>query len=363
MIAPYAKKLNEQLAATTDIGKRGEFTAHLACYYARSGELEASTELCRQLRQDFGSAQYPRVSILIMCLEAIQLYFSEQSPVSQDRIKRAHLLSQALGDRELIGFTAAWKAYFHFNFDGYVDMGPALQQAQDHIDEAQLPARLRMAIVLADSAIMTRQFPQARKWYRIARDLAVALGDQAAMGAITYNKAAFGVYTARVMRALGTLMDDEYQFLKTEVESAVNYQAIARLRSLDHLLGVAKSGILMLLDQHREALREIDSLLDNVDLKLTPNDRAVLRFDRVIAAGPIDRRAAAIQLLSAADYRSAFDASDAGDRVIILSQAVSILGDLDQVLPEYDYMQKLLRAREEYQGKMADLKASIQAFL
>ena len=41
--------------------------------------------------------------------------------------------------------------------------------------------------------------------------------------------------------------------VRMEVESAINYQSVAQLRSLDHLLKTAKVGVLMLQNRYLES--------------------------------------------------------------------------------------------------------------
>ncbi len=246
-------------------------TAELACYWARVGEFDEAERLRKELRSTFGDGRDVRVSILIMCIEGLLLYFRDLSPGALDRLARASLLSVAAGHKSLIALTSSWLAHIHFNSNRYVEMSDAIGVCLNSLEKSNLPAVCRVAMLLGDAHLYSGNAAVAQLWYDRARNAALELGDQAFVGALTYNRSALRVFVARVASAAATQSEDHSRLLAGEVQSAINYQAVAQLRSLDHLLAASRVGVLILQRNFSLARPVIEALLSSNDVKpLTP---------------------------------------------------------------------------------------------
>ena len=322
MTAPYVKRLVAQIESCTDVAPRAMLTAELACYWARVGEFDEAERLRKELRSTFGDGRDVRVSILIMCIEGLLLYFRELSPGALDRLARASLLSVAAGHKSLIALTSSWLAHIHFNSNRYVEMSDAIGVCLNSLEKSNLPAVCRVAMLLGDAYLYSGNAAVAQLWYDRARNAALELGDQAFVGALTYNRSALRVFVARVASAsasaAATQSEDHSRLLAGEVQSAINYQAVAQLRSLDHLLAASRVGVLILQRNFSLARPVIEALLSSNDVKPLTPQASILKADLALCfanSGLVDSSMQAITEILSLNL----DQYDSGDRVLIYS--------------------------------------------
>ena len=361
MTAPLIKRLEAAIEAATDEAERAALVAQVGCYQARIGEFEAAEAIRDGLRRDFGSGRNPRVSILVMCLEGLLLYFRDLDVRARDRLLRAHLLSESFGLRDLIGVTAAWLAHIDFNLSQFESMGVHLRKvfAQEDADDGT--AACRSALVLGDAFTYAGQLDAARTWYEIGRQWAVSLGDQAAVGALTYNQAALHVAGARLRKITTNLRPIEIQQLKAQVQSAKSYQAVARLRSLDHLISTASIGALMLEDEYEKAAEGIANL---VVLDQVPKDSAELALllaDQAHCLAALGRHESAGEaaLFATNVSPSRMDADDSALLFHALSECSRLQGNQIGAKAYYEQLERSLAA---HAVTMGDLKKSLEPY-
>lgn len=318
MAAPYVKKLVAQIESSGDALSRAMSTAELACYWARVGEFDEAERLRVELRRAYGDGRNVRISILIMCIEGLLLYFRELGSGATDRLARARLLSVASGHKDLIALTSAWLAHIHFNNNRYVEMSDAISICLNALDKANLPAVCRISMLLGDAHLYSGNPEFAQLWYERARGGAIELGDQAFVGALTYNRSALRVFVARLRSAVESQSDDDVRLMSGEVQSAINYQAVAQLRSLDHLLGTSRVGVLMLQGNFSLAKPEIEVLLLSADVGPLTSQASILKADLARCFAELEAIELSVGLI---DGVLSLDLSkyDAGDRVLIYS--------------------------------------------
>ena len=330
MTAPYVNRLLAGIENASDATTRAMLTAELAAYWARVGEFEEAERLRTELRNVFGDGRDVRVSILIMCVEGLLFYFRDLSPGALDRLARARLLSVASGHKNLTALTSAWLAHIHFNNNRYVEMSDAIGICLNSLDTSNLPAVCRVSMLLGDAHLYSGSAETAQRWYDHARVAAIELGDQAFVGALTYNRSALRVFVTRLESANAVQPDDLIRLLAGEVQSAINYQAVARLRSLDHLLAASRVGVLMLQENFQVARKEIEALLSSNDVKPLSAQASILSADLALCLANLNSKDTSIHL---ADEILARDLNkyDAGDRVLIyssLKKAYNLCGRL-----------------------------------
>ncbi len=289
MTAPLVSRLEAIALSTNNPVHKAICSAHIACYLARVGEFDEVERRRVDLRKEFGDGRSAPVSILIMCVEALVLYYKGLDPNARDRLARANLLSVACRQPDLVALTYAWLAHIDFNLGRFPAMLLAISRCMEAIDWDDGTALLRVSLVLGDALSFSGHDGGARKWYEQARLLSSRLGDQAAIGAITYNRAALRVAAARV-RSLSQPLDAQaLTILDAEVRSAVNYQSLARLNSLDHLLQSSTIGVLMLQSRYEEAINAIDRLLATAAVPADSSELMLLYADSALANAKLGR--------------------------------------------------------------------------
>lgn len=288
MASPLEDRLTSKIAETADESQRGIYLAELACYCARIGEFDRAETYRVDLRRVFGDGRDLRVSVLIMTLEALLLYFKELSPAARDRLLRAKLLCTAGREKRLLALTSAWLAHVDFNLDRFDDMAESIATSLKSLDADDGTAECRLSLVLGDAFLYCNHEAAAKHWYERARLSATRLGDQAAIGAMTYNRAALRVANLRVAQISNHDQVIDYSLAKAELKSATNYQAVAGLRSLDHLLKAAQVGVLMLERNFTRAFAEIDSVLGSGEVPAHSGAFLTLRADRLTCFVELD---------------------------------------------------------------------------
>ncbi len=317
MASPLVNRLEKAYQATSEPVERALLSAQIACYQARVGEFEDAERRRSALRKDFGDGRSARVSILIMCLDGLLLYFKDLDRNARDRLFRANLISVACREKGLMALTAAWLAHIDFNIGQYELMAQEIANCQLVLDADDGTAACRVALVLGDAFSYAQKLESARRWYEHARHIATRIGDQAAVGAITYNRAALRVSAARVGGLAAPCSAEDIAFANVEVRSAVNYQALAGLSSLDHLLRSASIGVMMLEERYKDACIAIASL---IDLSSAPSESAELALLHADQARCLARLGQFEQARECALKAKAIQTEkfDADDRALIL---------------------------------------------
>lgn len=361
MAAPLVERLLKSIEMESDRAKQAEHIALLACYEARVGCFDAAEAKRLQLRRDFGSGHFPRISILLMCLEALQLYFRQLSPKARDRMHRANLISDLMREVQLGALTSAWLAHIDFNLGSYESMATQLSKCFQDLSADDGSAECRASVVLGDAFLFCGSEQEARKWHDKARVLASKLGDQAAFGAITYNRAAMRVAVARIESLEGDLEPARLSMLDTEVRSAISYQGTARLTSLDHLLGSASAGVRMLRGQYELAEHAIDAVLSSGEVPTGTGEEFLLHADRarcLASRAAIDRAG-----LDAAFVMSgSLDQLAPDDRAVVedsLSHYFESLGQPDAAAVHRNNSKSALQA---HLSTLSGLRAALKPF-
>lgn len=246
MNSPYVSRLSNRRDAASSSVERATLTAEIGMYYARTGKFEAAERIAEELRAEFGDGKSGAVSIMLMALEGLVSYFKDLSTKSHDRIVRAQVLSVAARSSRLTALMSAWLAHIDFNLGRYAEMSRAIDTCLGAIDPVDHDALCRLSLTLGDVFLLCEDRKTAGAWYKLAHDYAVSLGDRASIGALTYNQAALGVFFARIS-ALDAPIDTSWlASLVGAVKSAINYQSVARLESLQSLLDSAQVSLKVL---------------------------------------------------------------------------------------------------------------------
>jgi hypothetical protein len=350
MTAPYVERTTKQIEAEQDRLTRSLLRAELACYWARVGEFSRAEDLRVNLRAEFGDGKSPRVSIMIMCLEGLLLYFRDLDHRAKDRLDRANLLAGAIRDDSLVAITSAWQAHVAFNQDQFDSMGRYADACLAAATERNLQALSRITLVMGDLFAYAANRSVSQAWYGAARDIALRLGDHASLGAITYNRAALRVFNFRLQDVEERVLSGELDILDAEVRSAINYQSLAELRSLDHLLSSAHVGSLVLRGEFGAALREAQAVMSAGSVRAGTAQHTLLLADAAHCALKVNDRSLSERLLLECEGYP-LDGYRADDLALIYAQlgvVVSGLG-LQNGKPHYGEM-----ARETLRQHLAD---------
>jgi hypothetical protein len=359
--SPYIDRLKEAIAKESDPSTRGFLRAQLAGAYARLGESDAADAEIADLRAEFGDGRSGRVSILIMCAEAQLIYYRNLGEKARDRMMRAQLLSVAGRDAELSALTSAWLAHMCFNLHRHEEMARSAKTCLDTVSSRDHEAASRLALTLGDAFYAAEQPEIGNRWYSKAHEHAVRLGDHATIGALTYNRAAMGTFLAR-LRSVDSAVDPEtVARLSGEVRTAVNYQAIAQLTSLQVLLDYSQASANILAGRFSDASAILAELVAQKP-STSPLERfIVLQCDLAYSLAKADRLDEATALIRSI-APNGLEECTPDDRVVassVLAGAAGLCGlSAEQAIAE----DSLAKALVDHEEVVATLRESLTGF-
>jgi hypothetical protein len=359
--SPFFRRLVEQRDRAIDPIGRALGDAEIAIYQTRLGEYEPAHETASRLRAEFGDGRSGRVSIMLMVLEALLAYFKDLSPTTHDRIARAQLLSRVGRDRQLTVFTSAWLAHVDFNLGRYGEMTRALTDCFGAVAPDDTEALCRVALTLGDAFLYCEDHEASRAWYAIAHQHATGLGDHASIGALTYNKAALQVFGARLRLAQGPMEPGALARLSGDLKSAVNYQAIARLRSLQSLFDRALVSLRILMSDYAGALKALQAIIGE-DVKTAFFDSlASLKSDAALCYSHVGRQSEAVRAV-AEITRGQLESLASDDRAIAAA-ALAEACERCSLPAERDGFRELCQqSLQEHANQLTALRASLAPY-
>lgn len=359
--SPYLNQLTRAIAESGDPADRGISRGLRAGCYARQGDFDAAEREIVDLRAEFGDGRSGRVSIMIMCAEAQLIYYKELGEQARDRMMRAQLLSVAGRDAFLSALTSAWLAHICFNLHRHEEMSRSVRTSLDTISSGDHEAASRLALTLGDAFYAADQAEIGNRWYAKAHERAVKLGDHSTIAALTYNRAALGAFCARVRAADSPIESATVGRLAGEVRTAVNYQAIAQLTSLQALLDYSLVSVHILAGRHAEALKLLLPMVASRP-NTSPMDRSVaLRCDLALClarTGELGRAKVELAALPQ-DRLSRLTPDDQIVALAALREASALCGE-DSI--EAQAQEALSRAKVEHSASVAKLRDSLAAF-
>jgi len=299
MTAPCISRLDSLISqAETDVA-RARLLAEKGCYLARIGAVLEAGSIRQLLREKFGDGRDLGVSVRLMVLEGVLSYYQNLGRDAGDRIVRAKVLSVASGDRELISLTAAWLSHIQYFDDKYDAAIESARLAIDNICPDQWQTHIRIGLLFGDMHLLVENHEASKRWYELARNAAIRYGDQAAIGAITYNRASLRVFNLRVSMALGyPISESDIAFADAENRSSINYQLVAGVTSLEHLLSSSRISVQVIRRQYAEARDSLTEILKGDTVPISYSYRRVLISDLVLCNAALANSSAAADQLN-----------------------------------------------------------------
>lgn len=358
--SPFVERLRQLIAQAMDQATRGFHRAELAACMARHGRFQEAEEEIASLRSEFGDGRSGRVSIMIMCAEAQQIYYRDLGEQARDRMMRAQLLSVAGRDGPLSALTSAWLAHINFNMHRHDEMARAAKVSLDTVSAGEHEAASRLALTLGDAFYASEQTDIGDRWYTKAHERALKLGDHSTIAALTYNRAAMGTFMTRVASASSVPKEDIVSTLRGQVRTAINYQAITQFRSLQPLLNYALSSVHILEGKYADALALLLPLASEDQVTGAVERRVVLTSDLALCLAKTNQAREAAQLINDKIPLDEIIKCTPDDQVVSLSALVEARRACG--LDYEEVVERLSIAKEEHGRNVAALKSAIAPF-
>lgn len=310
-------RLDSGISEATDPVTVAELKARKACYLARTGFLDEARQIVLDLRRDFGAGQNGRISVWIMLAEGVAEFFTCPGNVARDRIARAELIAVAMNDEEIAAIACAWKALIEFEFSNFQAMAVSLRKAFRFAKPENHEAGSRIGIILSDCFFLCGDRENGQYWFMLSRDHALKDGDRATIDALLYNRAAFSTASLRVKRCFGEVDRNLVDLVAMEVESARNFQELADIRSVNHLIKLCEARIKLLRGDFEAAIGALDAIRGqgpfasyNFDLEILDLEIAYCQ----LRLGRLDQANAVLTAVETVDHSTL----DIDDRLVIL---------------------------------------------
>lgn len=356
-------RLDAELVGCRSQSRWVEIHAERACYFAKVGRFSEAKSIIQQLRKKHGEALLGRGIVRVMIAEGLVHYFENVSVSARDRFFRAYLVSTLTGDPDLGRLACAWVAHVDFDQGAYVDAFSNLEKAFDGLERTELAALSRVGLILGDAYLYVGERQRAQFWYERARHAAVDEGDQASLGAVMYNRSAFGVSRLLVEKyAFGRDPDEQaLRFCEMELDSAWEFQKGTNVRALIHLIDVCRSRVLLLQRKFVDAKKLLTHTQANIEsLEDRPN-RNKLTVELAYAQYMSGDVGSASRTLDGWDLVQ-LQALDVDDRLVALGMLQSEMKDVAEVWPWYSSLDGLLQqSLGEFEAESGLLKKGLGA--
>ncbi len=299
MPAPCIVRLDQEIYCASTEVEKARLIAEKATYLARIGESEEAERLRQGLRQEFGDGRDLGVSVRLMILEAVQSYFKDFGRFAADRLARAKVLSVAAANNELITLSCAWLSHIKYYEGDYSAAVANAELSLARLRDDDWASVIRLGLLFGDMHLLCGNRVPSQSWYEVARLAAISYGDQAAVGALIYNRASLKVFGLRIAQALGAeVPDSEIRLVAAECRSATNYQYAASVKSLDHLLIASQAGLGVVKKDYSAALEQLAQFAVNGEIPRDYPYRLVLMAEIVLCYAALQKSQQAREVLA-----------------------------------------------------------------
>ncbi len=356
-------RLDAELVGCRSPSRWVEIHAERACYFAKVGRFQEAKSIIQQLRLKHGEALLGRGIVRVMIAEGLVHYFENVSVSARDRFFRAYLVSTLTGDPDLGRLACSWVAHLDFDQGAFADAFSNLDKAFDGLDRTELAAISRVGLILGDAYLYVGEREKAQYWYERARHAAVDEGDQASLGAVMYNRSAFGVSRLLLEKfAFGRGPDEQVlRFCEMELDSAWEFQKGTNVRTLFHLIDVCRSKVLLLQRRFvdaRKLLAHTQVKIESLEDRPNRNGLTVELAYAQYMSGDVD---GASKLMGGWDVAQ-LQALDVDDRLVALGMMQSEMKDVAEVFPWYSSLDGLLQqSLVQYEAECSLVKKGLDA--
>jgi hypothetical protein len=238
-----AQRLDAEISAwATQPNRLAGLQVQRALLWARHGRMdEARAELNRLHQRAF---QQPRVELAawLHFVEGLMAYFNDFFSAARERVERAQRLAADLGLEELDAHCQAWLAHMAV-IAREPEVAARYAQAALAHPGAQAGSRFRAANALALAWSLCGA-PEAAGWFSLARQHALADGDDAALAALLYNQTQTRALQLRVAALRG--QPGEAPAALLSVESISHYDSAVGGSSQGNLTPLLRAQLLVL---------------------------------------------------------------------------------------------------------------------
>ncbi|MDN3921387.1 hypothetical protein [Roseateles violae] len=246
------KRLEAELAAASSSPLQAAcLKVQRALLLARHGQMNEARGQLTALHQLAVQHPHPELAAWLHFAEGLMSYYTDFGGAAQQKVARAQVIAQSVGQRELSALCSAWLAQL-----AYVrhDLEELIAHARICDDQAGIDhhaARFRLCTVMGLAHHLTGKVEIAQAWNAKARFHAQAEGDEASLSALMYNTAQMRVAQMRRDSLSSNAAGDHCMLLG--VDSIRNYDQAVGGSVRPDLTPILRAQILTLEGEFAEA--------------------------------------------------------------------------------------------------------------
>jgi len=330
-LSRLAGKFEEDIFSAKNEEERWAGRLRLAGYWARTGRLDAASQVILEARGALGAGPPARVLALLNLTESLIEFHESRLSTAIDKVRRGIAIGQAgRGLEDVVALGAAWGAHYYRNMGHWKDLTRSVALCLETIPGRGNEASARIALVLADSLLEIGRVKASESWYQFSRSAALDCGDDALIASLIHNRGVLRVYFARLRELTGEPLNVEECLYLMEESSARNYNAYTRNESMLWMLDLLRGQLLTMAGQYEEALEAHAGVDDVFLLPGWPHLKAIREADAAYCLAKLGGDAAEANR-HAASAQSAVDVlRDSGDAALVafrLASALDLLGE------------------------------------
>ena len=231
-----------------------------AAYRARIGDIESAKRVVAQERSRDSKLSEAQIFAHINYVEGLCQYFERGLDFALKKFLRASVLAAGCPQGDCLPFLIhGWLAALYRNQGRWKLMVDSLLAAADQGGNGSSEVGFRVCLVAADVLQELGVYVASSDWYDVARRHALAIGDDAAISAMLYNRAAIRVFNASLDEAAGLAVTVDDDHIALQASSAQNYTQYIHDESMRWGFDLMVGQVHMLRGDYVKALSVLES--------------------------------------------------------------------------------------------------------
>lgn len=266
-------------ACSSELGAallRAEKALHMA---RRGGEYErcaaGEIEALRRVNLSWG---HPSLSAWCNVAEGMLSLTIGEYARADDRLERARVVSDSVGDRRVQSWAVALQAFISYVRDQFRDAVRRVRQVIDWAGDADPLALARAKMLVGELLHYAGEFELARPWYDESRSHAISRRDDGFLSALLFNIASHQFSLLRQEYVRGRSSTTFARMVVLAVESVENYDELVDITSQESMLSALRASI----DAFCGKFAEADARLQT--LQMITKDAGVTNFNSICLA-------------------------------------------------------------------------------
>jgi tetratricopeptide (TPR) repeat protein len=359
MMSQLLTSLRQQFLTAQDPLAKAELLARIAANLARIGKFEEARQCVGELRLNHAGEKSGPATVWLMLAEGLLHLYSDLNPLAFDRIARAQMLGLAMKYSAAIALSSAWKAHLEFENSRFDSMVLSIRLGLQYAEIDEHEARVRLAMVLANSFMIAGDRANSQVWFTKAREHAVKSGDQASLEALLYNRTAFGIAAIRADSCIQCDLLIDLAIARKEVESTTNLQILTGVGALVNHIYLWSARLSILEGDYQKAIAGLEIARRSAPFADYNFNQQMVDLELVYCLSMLGRFDEALSVFEAIDLES-INKLDLDERLVAASMQNELKSMDRRFIRKVDPGADFEKLKFEYRNSQALLRSSLE---